>query len=178
MALIKCPKCGEEVSSLSNFCPNCGHPLQNDVINSSVTTNNPNPLDPKWVNHYKKKLISYRLSSSIAFGLSLGALITFGILYNVEKLESLFIPFVIFIIISVIALIYFLGTFLGMHIKTKEVDGYTILVYAGLFKNTLVIENNVVESSFSRYLDGKLPNSKQVKVGIAFWDGSIKIDII
>lgn len=35
MALIKCPECGNEISSLARSCPNCGCPINADETNGS-----------------------------------------------------------------------------------------------------------------------------------------------
>ena len=31
MALIKCPECGKEISSLAESCPQCGNPLSTGI---------------------------------------------------------------------------------------------------------------------------------------------------
>lgn len=31
MALIKCPECGKEISTMADSCPNCGYPLKKDI---------------------------------------------------------------------------------------------------------------------------------------------------
>jgi uncharacterized OB-fold protein len=31
MAITHCPDCGEQISSMQEACPNCGHPLNPDV---------------------------------------------------------------------------------------------------------------------------------------------------
>lgn len=36
MALIKCPKCGHEVSDDDLFCSNCGHPLKSRPEDTSI----------------------------------------------------------------------------------------------------------------------------------------------
>lgn len=49
MALIKCPECGQNVSSLAESCPNCGYPLNAplDELKKDQTKveNNPNTTD-------------------------------------------------------------------------------------------------------------------------------------
>lgn len=39
MALIKCPECGRDISSLSKSCIHCGYPLTNDseILNQNTT---------------------------------------------------------------------------------------------------------------------------------------------
>ena len=57
-------------------------------------------------------------------------------------------------------------------------DGYTILVYCGFFKNTLIIEGDVIDSGrHERFFNGQLPNGKKVNVNISAWDAAVKIDI-
>ncbi|MCH1980969.1 hypothetical protein MCG98_18765 [Ruminococcus sp. OA3] len=46
MAMINCPECGNEVSSLATTCPKCGHPMklktsENSNIKSNYTSNQP-----------------------------------------------------------------------------------------------------------------------------------------
>lgn len=31
MALINCPECGKEISTMADSCPNCGYPLKKDI---------------------------------------------------------------------------------------------------------------------------------------------------
>lgn len=42
MALIKCPECGKEISSLAKSCPNCGCPISETKTNSTVKIKLPN----------------------------------------------------------------------------------------------------------------------------------------
>lgn len=39
MALIRCPECGREVSSLAPACPHCGYPLQGQGKPAADTRN-------------------------------------------------------------------------------------------------------------------------------------------
>ena len=39
MALIKCPECGEEISSMVKTCPNCGCPINDSPENSNQSGN-------------------------------------------------------------------------------------------------------------------------------------------
>lgn len=32
MALVKCPECGREISSVAKFCPHCGFPMENKEV--------------------------------------------------------------------------------------------------------------------------------------------------
>lgn len=32
MALIKCPECGNEISSFAKACPNCGYPIEEVMV--------------------------------------------------------------------------------------------------------------------------------------------------
>ena len=38
MALVKCPVCGKQVSTLADSCPNCGEPLHESVNTISTST--------------------------------------------------------------------------------------------------------------------------------------------
>ena len=42
MALIKCPECGKEISSLAKSCPNCGCPIEKMKTSGTVKIKLPN----------------------------------------------------------------------------------------------------------------------------------------
>lgn len=46
MAIIKCPECGREVSTLAVSCPHCGAPIRERFSNQNNQTNQPNPTNP------------------------------------------------------------------------------------------------------------------------------------
>ena len=51
MALIQCPECGKEVSSLAKSCPNCGCPIcQEEELNNNIEKQPPFPELPAILN--------------------------------------------------------------------------------------------------------------------------------
>lgn len=70
MALITCPECGKQVSSMSKTCPNCGYPIAsetNDVIRIKIDNDPSCPgYSVRIFNAYTKQLITEVRSGSVA----------------------------------------------------------------------------------------------------------------
>lgn len=47
MSLIKCTKCGKEISEEASFCPNCGYPVKNTTIPQGLNNQTPNKTKKK-----------------------------------------------------------------------------------------------------------------------------------
>lgn len=70
MALITCPECGKQISSLTKNCPNCGYPIMletNDIIRIKIDSD---PQVPGYVirvfNADTKQLLAAVPSGSVA----------------------------------------------------------------------------------------------------------------
>lgn len=182
MALIKCPECGQNVSTEATACPHCGYPLnkvekEQKVEKSEIDNDKKAPLDPSWLKKYKFKPT---LGKIILGGVALGSLISFIISIVIAvavDYYSLFIIPMIFGIIFIFALSFFFAGLIVMKWKVVEDDGYRAIAIAGFFRYYLVVENEVQEVSMNRHLDGRLPNGKYVWADFAAWDGNIIISV-
>ena len=57
MALIKCPECGNEVSSIADTCPKCGYPVKKylNFMSQEIIENKdefPEPISDEWVQKF------------------------------------------------------------------------------------------------------------------------------
>lgn len=76
--------------------------------------------------------------------------------------------------------VYFFGLvcWIGTKIRYRKYGEYYVCLYAGLFKNYLIIEDEVQDSAcFESYYYGQFPDGTQVVVKASQWDGSIKFAI-
>ena len=176
MALIKCPECGKDVSTAAANCPHCGFPLNKEVVNveEKVTVkDNPAPINSVWVNSYKNKCNTVKITWTLIFVLVLIILIIVGSAsFSGRGSGAAFFILLAFGFLSLAAMLVVL---IGWKTRTRIYDGYTILVYSG-FRSYLIIENNLQDTG-TRFLDGYLPNGKKVHAAIAVWDGAIRIDV-
>lgn len=141
-------------------------------------------INNSWIEFWKRKV---RKNKIILFGIFLLCLIIFIISFNsyvncdLEDDYTLFLILdFIFGFLSLVFFVLLLGSLLGWLTRTKTInyDGHTILVYVGMFKNYLVIDNNVFDSGFSSdSLHGTLPNKKEVVVSFTPFSGAITINI-
>ena len=179
MALIKCPECGNNVSTSAKICPHCGFPLEEKINkneNTIETKTFPKPIDPSWTDAYRKKNSSVKATWTIIFIAVIVFLIPFAIVCFKGHGGSGLVAFVIILgLLGFISLIIMIVTLSGWKIRTRVYDGYTILVYSGT-KSLLIIENNNQDTG-TRFLDGYLPNGKKVHAAIAVWDAAIRIDV-
>ncbi len=155
MALLNCPECGHDVSSEASTCPNCGYPIQKNLN----ATNNPDPLDEKWLETYKKKPFKTKLCLGII---------------NVFFLILLFIVFFFWLdgffflfLLSIIPFTLFILSLFMVKTKIVNIDGYNVVAYCGFFKNSLIVENKVIDSFVPSSFHGndvfaKLPNGKTI----------------
>ena len=170
MSLIKCPECGKEISTAAASCPHCGYPLAKEKDNGQAK-DYPAPKPNDWVKEWSKKAIIGKVVLGVLTALSAIPL-ALGLAFN--NLVS----FIIGLSFCVLFFLFFFASLIAVHPRTRVVDGYTILVYSGLFKNYFVIEGEVQGSGFTaRYFNGNLPNGKPVRAGISIWDGASKIDV-
>ena len=191
MALIKCPECGKEVSTQADICPHCGYHLKKENI---AKIEYPKPKDDDWVGKYKvKKIVTILV-------LVLLTIIVFFIFRHFLVLEQtdrkeVHIPYVeetiyetkdewmlLSIVFGFVLLFVGLVTIVSpfsIKMKVYNIEGYSIVLYTGVFKDALVIEDVVVESELdsmfhATYLDGELPNG--TKVYARFCWGSMRLE--
>ena len=195
MALIRCPECGGSISTEAKSCPHCGFPLNKISYTKTPSVTPPTPKSTAWIKMWKKKVIINKLIWTSIFLLILGFLAFCIIMLNVDERAEYWTnqdgtttafyytkyEWIIMCTISgFISFIFFalwLNVLITYKTKIRKYDGYTILVYIGC-KNFLLIENIIQDSTvIGRFMYGQLPNKKLVKVGIAAWDASIKIDV-
>ena len=175
MALIKCPECGKDVSTQAKACPHCGYPLNKDNI--SIEENNkecPKPLDESWMEIYKKKPLYGKLILTLIFFVTA---IIFTICFIINS--KYYFDYLAFYISGGLLLIFAFALWIAglicLKYKTINCDGYNAIVIAGIWNNTLVIENKVIEKAHNRYFNGAFPNGKKIRAEIAYWDSSIRI---
>ncbi len=185
MALIKCPECGNAVSTAADICPHCGYPIKKQLSLKSqekVVLNYPKPKNTVWIKKWKSKATAARWIWTLFFLTTLVFLAVSIILLCTDKdgTDSKISWVIMVAVASIVAIIMFalwLSALITIKVRTRQFDGYTVLVYVG-FKHCLVIEGDVQDSVLvNRFLYGHLPNNKQVWASISFWDGSIKMGI-
>ncbi len=188
MALIKCPECGKEISSVAESCPHCGYPIQRKIKEETkAEATNTEPVNPEWINIWKNKKRNTIIGWFIATAVLLVSFIVFIILLN-NDVETYLWGYVyhktgwematyLSGILAFFSLLMSILLIFIIKVRVRQYNGYNVLVYAG-FKNFLVIENQVHDSGImNRYLYGQLPNKKQVWTSISIWDNSIKLGI-
>ncbi len=169
MALISCPECGKEVSTEASSCPHCGYPLSKTTNIKRTSMYAPAPKSREWMKEWKMKIVVNRL---VWFFLTIFFCIPLVVGFLMQNHVLILVGF----IIPISPFIILIAALTDCHIRTRTVNGYTILVYRGLVRNALVIEGESVECGATRYLKGSLPNGESVRVGIA-WYGAVKIDV-
>ena len=176
MSLIKCPECGKDVSTAAEACPHCGYPikiLSNELIstkNEVVPNNSTPPLEPSWLNSYKSEPAVYKTILTFIFFLN-------AILTIVLLVCGLYIAGAVFGFICIFTFSFWLAGLICIKTKIVEEDGYHAIAIAGVFRNSLVVENVVQEIGHNRHLDGRFPNGKYVWADFAVWDSNIKISV-
>lgn len=187
MALIKCPECEKEISTYAETCPHCGYPIKkNEPAKEKAVENFPKPKDSLWINKWKDKAAKVRRNWTLLFCASLLLVVLFVILLNVDREVTSYGTYAksgwmimvgIASFIAFLVFVFWLIVLLQLKVRSRQYDGYTILVYVG-FKSILVVEDVVQDSGIlNRFLYGSLPNKKQVWVNISAWDASVKIGI-
>lgn len=197
MALIKCPECGKDVSTAADTCPHCGFPIKKEASRAideveKSSTNYPKPKNSSWVEKWKSKARTTRVTWTLLFLASvIGLIISISLLindkqavydaylnwtfYETKPVHATFS--VIFGVATFITLVLWLTVLITVKVRARQYDGYTVLVYVG-FKHLLLVEDEVQDSGIvNRFLYGQLPNKKQVWVNISAWDGSVKMGI-
>jgi hypothetical protein len=202
MSLIICPECKKEISSFAKTCPNCGYPIQhylNKEVNESsnddsnnepkediVKENNyKNPIPTTWIEDYKSRVTIVKIIFSIIFFMCfIGFIISFS-MFSQYKIYDDVNPYLVSTILtgtfSMFLLMLMIGSFLRIKIVVRELDGYTVLVYFGISKIILVVENEEQDFGIeTRYhaveLSGELPNGKKVTAKCSGRTAKVTID--
>ena len=177
MAVITCPECGGKVSTTAEVCPHCGWPIAKAIEAARQRLAErraswPAPIDPSWTKRWEKRLLVWRIVFSIVPPVFFGLGILFSFLGG--SAVAFAVPSYL---LAALTFIKCLALLLLGEVKTREYDGYTVLVYKGMM-NCLVVEGVVQTGGvIARYLGGRLPNGVEVRVGITAWHKTIKIDI-
>lgn len=197
MALIKCPECNRDVSSVASTCPHCGYPIS-QLFNAKSNRKAPNPQPNTWLKKWIAKPHITRITVFVLFLISVALTIFFVRLLKTD-LEAEYSSFLnetfyyekdkwIFasIITSFLSLFLFISFILSLFmvkIATKKIDGYNVVVYFGFWKNYLIIEDYFCDSNWgsifhNTLLSGNLPNGKQVTVTLSSGSASFRTDYI
>ena len=203
MSLIVCPECKKEISSFAKTCPNCGYPIQeylnkefqessNDDSNNEpkediVKENNyKKPIPTTWIEDYKSRVTIVKIIFSIIFFMCfIGFIISLSMYSQYKTYDHDVNPYMVSTILtgtfSLFLLMLMIGSFIGIKIVVRKLDGYTVLVYFGISKIILVVENEEQDFGIeTRYhaveLSGELPNGKKVTAKCTGRTAKVTID--
>ncbi len=136
MALIKCPECGKEISTLASTCPNCGAPQQQQANNGYIFEEY-KETEP----NARNNMSTNKILSIVALCCSIGGIFFGGLLLEIaafvvslivlnsgeykEKEAETFarVALIISIIISIIFVLYIIfagGMLLSLFNKTID----------------------------------------------------------
>ena len=183
MSLIKCPECQKEVSSAATSCPHCGYPLKADkkeiadnTMKCTAEVDYPQPISNEWIKKWKNRAKFIRIFWSIFFlCVSIYSSIRIAMYFVTYDLNTMF-PFWS-VIIWFISLCFFLILLINTHCSIRQIDGYNVVAYCSL-TNKLIIEDKICQKKwFGRYLYGKLPNGKNIKVVFSAFDAQPDIQV-
>ena len=178
MALIKCPECNGKVSSFAIICPHCGFPmhkyneidkedinkdyLEEKVLNNSEQidennsntdhiekndTDNDKQVDKDWIKKWKRKKTFLCILWGSLF------LIFEGIAISISQE----LP------ITIISFFCFIVSLIRIKVRIKTVDEHKILLYRGVIKNYLLIDNVLQDKNANnKSLNAILPNGRKV----------------
>lgn len=163
MALIKCSGCKNEVSNKDNYCLDCGKEIAKNSTEYIPSKNKyAAPLNTSWFIKYIKKAKRINIGFLIAF-IIISAPTLFIVAQHVKRpFYPVLLTATFFVVIS-----WFIFFMLSrvIYAKTCTENRYTVLVYRGLLKTTLFIENEIQGVGFGETnLYGELPNGKKVEV--------------
>ena len=178
MALIKCPECGNDVSTSADACPHCGFPMKNKQPDEPKEY--AKPLDDSWMETWKGKPGRSKIALTIVYFINLLFILLFvllGLGIGAGFPAWAYVGIMVFAFISIFTFSFWIAGFICLKYKVINCDGYNAIAIAGVWSNYLVIENKIFEKAHNRHLDGNLPNGKHVKADFAFWDSSIRLSI-
>ena len=175
MALIRCPECGQSVSSEAPACPHCGYPIKSfssevELNKETIVENTVQPLDSAWLDAYKSKPAIYKTILTLIFLINV-------VLVVCLLVGGLYFVGVIFGFLSFFTFFIWIVGLICIKTKTIEESGYHAIAISGVFRNSLVVENVVQEIGNNRHLDGKFPNGKHVWADFSIWDSDITISV-
>lgn len=123
----------------------------------------------------RKKLSFFR----ILYGCIAGGLLLLGLIITVATKNS--IGFAIISLGSIAAIIWILFLFVA-KVRTRQVRGHEVIVYAGIFMKYLYIDENKVDRTSpianNGYLYGEFPGTKSVCVYVGFLNINIKFVVV
>ncbi len=197
--LIKCPECNKDISDKALFCPHCGYPFDNKLNNINQMVKNtkkeehnvinaPKPKNDEWTEKWLYKPSHSKAISFIIFFILLLISIVFIVLTVQEsKKDDIITNYGIYMSFSVffgiVTFMSFVIAIIGLFVvkvKIVSINEYNVVVYCGLWKNYLIIEDELVEAGFTSsfhntQLTGKLPNGKKVVATIS--SGAIDFEV-
>ena len=133
---------------------------------------------PSWIKSLKQKVTFTKLNFLFLWIIE-AAFIAISITvftsgeYIIE--DWLRYPWIIVMIVSCILIVSFgIGCWVGMKVRYRKYGEYYACLYAGLFKNYLIVENEIQDSAyFESYYYGQFPDNTPITVKVSPWDGSI-----
>lgn len=166
IALIKCSGCKNEVSNEDNYCLYCGKEItKNSTVYISSKNKYAAPLNNAWFMKYIKKAKRINIGFLFAFVI-ISAPTLFIVAQHVKRpIYPVLLTVTFFVVITwfIFFIIFMLSR--AVYAKACTENGYTVLVYRGLLKTTLFIENEIQGVGFGETnLYGELPNGKKVEV--------------
>ena len=137
MARIKCPNCNIDIGDELKSCPFCGTQLTApNIVNNNV--------NPKWMDQWKIRLMLLRILSVVIFiSFNVIAVILIRNFYDatIKGVAGLLVT------LSFVFLYIFIVSIFKHQIDIKDFDGYSVLVYQGIF-GYLVVEDKIVAKKF------------------------------
>ena len=123
---------------------------------------------PNWLLELKGKMTRCKIYMAFTLCFSVVAFIL-GAMAADDYLPGVFIAgFPISMFCSIFGWIGLCGT----KIRYRKIEGYYVCLYCGVFKNYLIIEDEVHDSAcFEHYYYGELPNGTKITVKLDVWGG-------
>lgn len=129
----------------------------------------PEQIDDIWIEKYKKKAFNTKRNQIIINAIILILDIIFWPLsfINDGKFWVFLIFAYVFGYVLLISIVLTISALICIKIKVINIDGYNIVGYLGFFKNSLVVENVIIDTFFenpfcSSDIYTKLPNDKKI----------------
>ena len=157
----KCNNCGEEYSSDLKECPNCGFQNENGKVDEEILNKSVAPIDDSWVNTYLSKKKFTKIGVTIAFLL----IVIISIIVAVINSNNESVFAIIGLVLSILMFFIWFIVLTKVKVYSYSYGGYTILIYSGIFDKSLIIEDEVIDSSLTHEDKvGTLPNGKEIKI--------------
>ena len=183
MALIKCPECGREISSMAESCPHCGYPIHKSQSSENSSVANPfsnnksyqdNPFDkpkqtqrriggtcsipsnslPEWAKKWTGRRNRIRV---IWFLVDVMTVFSFFVAYLSTHIFALFIITIVFAILFAIPA----GLARSIRTEVQKCDDHVIVVHSSFYKY-LLVDGEILSKVTSKTLEGYLPDGRKV----------------